>query len=151
MVSVLPCTKLKIPFQACSNPDVRVLVPRSDPTTIDFLKMTLSQVACSYYPLSGIVYTPFVPFLLPNAEQVAYAVAYLFTPEFNRSKGYARYMTRLLHYILTDPENLLPFSGEPPQIPEGCGNVNAFTLYRTLGPFYDACGPSASPVPTRKS
>ena len=61
---------------------------------------------------------------------------------------------RLLHYVLTDPQNLPPFPtqwGEPPQIPEGCGNAIASALYSDVGHFYGACGPSTSLVPTQQS
>ena len=61
---------------------------------------------------------------------------------------------RLLHYVLTDPRNLPPFPtqwGEPPQIPEGCGNAIASALYSDVGDFYGACGPSTSSVPTQQS
>ena len=63
-------------------------------------------------------------------------------------------MMHLLHYVLADPKNLPPFPaewGEPPQIPEGCGNAIASALYSDVGPFYGACGPSTSPVPTQQS
>jgi hypothetical protein len=63
-------------------------------------------------------------------------------------------MMCLLHYVLTDLKNLPPFLaewGEPPQIPEGCGNAIASALYSDVGPFYGACGPSISPVPTQQS
>lgn len=63
-------------------------------------------------------------------------------------------MMRLLHYVLTDPQNLPPFPpewGAPPQIPEGCGNAIASALYSDVGPFYGACGPSTSSVPTQQS
>ena len=61
---------------------------------------------------------------------------------------------RLLHYILTDLKNLPPFPaewGEPPQIPEGCGNAIASALYSDVGSFYSGCGPSTSPIPTQQS
>ena len=89
-----------------------------------------------------------------DAEQVAYGVASVFTPERNRRKGYARHMMRLLHYILTDSQNLPPFPtewGAPPQIPEGFGNAIASALYSDVGPFYSACSPSTSSVPTQQS
>jgi hypothetical protein len=88
-------------------------------------------------------------------ERIAYGVASVFTPERNRRKGYAQHMMRLLHYVLTDPQNLPPFPiiewGEPPQIPEGFGNAIASALHSDVGHFYSACGPSTSSVPTQQS
>jgi hypothetical protein len=89
-----------------------------------------------------------------DAEQIAYSVALVFTPERNRRNGYAQHMMRLLHYVLADPKNLPPFPaewGEPPQIPKGCGNAIASILHSNVGTFYGACGPSTSPVPTKQS
>ena len=63
-------------------------------------------------------------------------------------------MMRLLHYVLADPQNRPPFPtqwGEPPHIPEGCGNAIASALYSDVGDFYGACGPSPSSVPTQQS
>ena len=61
---------------------------------------------------------------------------------------------RLLHYVLANPKNLPAFPaewGEPPQIPEGCGNAIASALYSDVGPFYGECSPSVSPMPTQQS
>lgn len=61
---------------------------------------------------------------------------------------------RLLHYVLADPKNLPPFPaewGEPPQVPEGCGNAIASALYSDIDNFYGACGPSTFLVPTKRS
>jgi len=70
MVSIL----LRLnPCQSLSNPNIRVLVPRSDPTTIDFLCScetydfgTSRTTVLIPHPLSDIVDTPFVPSLLLN-------------------------------------------------------------------------------------
>jgi len=153
-------------FRPPSNPNIRVLVPRSDPLTIDFLcscetyDIGTNQTT-SINSLSSFRYRRHAVCAFPasesdnlDAEQIAYGVASVFTPERNRRKGYAQHMMRLLHYVLTDPQNLPPFPaewGEPPQIPEGCGNAIASALYSDIGPFYGACGPSTSSVPTRRS
>jgi hypothetical protein len=72
-----------------------------------------------------------------------YGIASVFTPAYNRSKGYASHMMRLLHWVLAPINTLPPFPpewGSPP--PDGPHDAQFSVLYSDIGSeFYANCGP----------
>lgn len=82
-----------------------------------------------------------------SKEVICYGIASVYTPEYNRSKGYARHMMRLLHWMLAPRAYLGDFPsawGEPPVGPELllCGDAVFSALWSDVGTFYGTCGPS---------
>ncbi|KAG8759862.1 hypothetical protein FRC14_004823 [Serendipita sp. 396] len=79
---------------------------------------------------------------------LGYGIASVITPPKNRSRGYAKHMMRLLHYVLADPTLSQTFPsfptdqwGTPPAIPEGFGKGIVSVLHSDVGEkFYRACG-----------
>jgi GNAT superfamily N-acetyltransferase/putative transposon-encoded protein len=108
-----------------------VLVPRSDPTTLDFL------AACDTYGRVGVVCTPEGK----REEVTSYAIASVFTPDKFRKKGYATHLLRLMHYVVADRSRLPPFPaswGAPPE--EAFGDGVFSVLYSDVGDaFYANC------------
>ncbi|KAJ2934544.1 hypothetical protein H1R20_g2579, partial [Candolleomyces eurysporus] len=122
--------------------DDRVLAPRNDPATIDFM--------CSCETLRREVFvlkrtTSSDEFT--TEEQVGYGIASVYTPAEKRGKGYAKHMMSLLHWVL-GPASSFPSAfpeawGQPPAVPEGFGSGIVSVLYSDLGPdFYKATGPA---------
>ena len=78
-----------------------------------------------------------------------YGIASVYTPEYNRGKGYASRMMRLLHWVLAPSGALGPFPeewGMAPKIPSTvlCADATFSSLWSDVGAFYGACGPSPS-------
>ncbi|KAL0060884.1 hypothetical protein AAF712_012348 [Marasmius tenuissimus] len=79
-------------------------------------------------------------------EVTCYGIASVFTPPSERGKGYARHMTRLLHWVLSQSGSLPPSSfpeewGSPPPRVESAGNGCFSALWSDVGHFYQNCGP----------
>ncbi|KAH8823266.1 hypothetical protein DL96DRAFT_1532808 [Flagelloscypha sp. PMI_526] len=123
---------------------VWVLAPRNDPETLDFL------CSCESYKRPAILKTS-----SSELENVTgYGIASVYTPSQNRGKGYAKYMMRLLHWVLggtTLSSSDISFPndlwGEPPNIPQGHGEASFSVLYSDVGSFYHNCGPLPSSEP----
>jgi hypothetical protein len=78
---------------------------------------------------------------------VCYGIATVYTPPFNRGKGYAAHMMRLLHWVLASADSLpatFPEEwGPPPPRVERAGNGQCSVLWSDIGPdFYRRCGPT---------
>ncbi|KAH6915165.1 hypothetical protein BKA70DRAFT_568086 [Coprinopsis sp. MPI-PUGE-AT-0042] len=111
-----------------------VLAPRDDPETLDFM------CACKTFRREV-----FVTRSDSSTVEVGYGIASVFTPPENRGKGYAKHMTRLLHWVLAKPDtrpSKFPVEwGEPPVQVEGFMNGSVSVLYSDVGTeFYLACG-----------
>ncbi|KAF8579921.1 hypothetical protein K439DRAFT_1648335 [Ramaria rubella] len=120
-----------------------VLAPRSDPLTLSFL------CACETFRRHAFVHNSSSH--EPGSQQTfAYGIAAVFCPLQHRNKGYARYMMRLLHYVLAIPGSLPSFPlewGSPPIPPPGAGNAYFSCLWSDIGPaFYEDCGPNPTRV-----
>jgi hypothetical protein len=136
----------------------RVLAPRNDPQTLDF------KCSCeTCVPQSSFIHaTPLKctqhrylrkGFLVDSSESAGqptpseiycYGIASVFTPTRNRSKGYAKHMMRLLHWVMAPHSALPPFPtekwGAPPPSSES-GKAKFSALYSDIGDFYSLCGP----------
>ncbi|KAI0635258.1 hypothetical protein C8Q77DRAFT_1156571 [Trametes polyzona] len=122
-----------------------VLVPRNDPTTVDFLS------SCETYRRAALVAKHAKEGEAQEVREVtAYGVACVFTPASKRGKGYARHMMRLLHWVLA-PRSALPAFpaewGTPPDLAAepyrslGVGNALFSVLYSAVGrDFYQGTG-----------
>lgn len=81
-------------------------------------------------------------------EVNGYAIASVFTPEWNRGKGYAKYMMSLLHWIIGRRGfleiDLFPVEwGSPPERPSFVEDGEFSVLYSDVGPrFYQMTGPT---------
>lgn len=120
-----------------------VLVPRDDPTSLDFMcscetfrRRGLVQYRCSNERKSEI------------QEVVCYGIASVFTPLDKRGRGYASHMMRLLHWVLSGrgaDYNLPEFPvewGQPPLEVEQAGKGLFSVLYSDIGgKFYQKVGP----------
>ncbi|KAH7873034.1 uncharacterized protein C8R40DRAFT_413962 [Lentinula edodes] len=124
-----------------------VLAPRNDPETLDFL------CSCETFLRTGLTArkNPNSPDSEPLIEQVeCYGVASVFTPPFNRGKGYARLMMSLLHWILAgnnmSPNIRFPSDiwGSQPVPPPGMGNAIFSALSSDVGLFYESCNPDTA-------
>ncbi|KAJ3571145.1 hypothetical protein NP233_g3947 [Leucocoprinus birnbaumii] len=120
-----------------------VLVPRTDPTTLDFCcscETFKRRIAIARPSKSGGDKTS------PLEHGYGYGIASVFTPSQNRGKGYAKHMMRLLHWVLA-PEDYLSthtFPGEwgirPVRVPNA-GDASVSALWSDVGPtFYQGCG-----------
>ncbi|KAG7093829.1 hypothetical protein E1B28_007468 [Marasmius oreades] len=118
---------------------VWVLAPREDPQTLNF------KCACETYRRPGLI-------LAPNTttpqDVVCYGIASVFTPVAERGKGYAKHMMRLLHWVLSSPQVLLPSSfptdrwGDPPtRVADIAGDAQISALWSDAGDLYSTCGP----------
>lgn len=81
-------------------------------------------------------------------EVNGYAIASVFTPEWNRGKGYAKHMMSLLHWIIGRRGfleiDLFPVEwGSPPERPSFVEDGEFSVLYSDVGPrFYQMTGPT---------
>jgi hypothetical protein len=73
---------------------------------------------------------------------MGYGIASVFTPATNRSKGYARYMMRLLHWVMAPHSTLPSFPEAWGAPPKSVGNARFSALYSDIGDFYSVCGAS---------
>ncbi|KAI0088857.1 hypothetical protein BDY19DRAFT_1041718 [Irpex rosettiformis] len=114
-----------------------VLVPRHDPTTLNYL------CSCETFRRVGAIARPEDT---QARNVVSYGVASVFTPDQNRGLGYASHMMRLLHWVLAPVDVLPPFPpawGAPP--PDGPHDGQFSVLYSDVGSkFYHNCGPTPS-------
>ncbi|KAH8116316.1 hypothetical protein DFH11DRAFT_1579897 [Phellopilus nigrolimitatus] len=113
-----------------------VLVPRDDPTTLEF------KCSCETYRRKAL--TRLSNSSVPE-NVIAYGIASVFCPPINRGKGYARHMMHLLHWVLA-PRTLLPRFpaswGPPPEEFPGYNDARFSVLYSDIGPqFYRSTGP----------
>lgn len=120
----------------------RVLAPRSDPTTMDFV------CSCLSFKRRGLVKWHDAEVATREAEEVpCFSVLAVCTPPRHRKKGYASHMMKLLHWALAadslNPEDFPKAWGEPPARVPGTGDAKFSVLYSDVGPeFYSLCGPT---------
>ncbi|KAI0341447.1 hypothetical protein BDW22DRAFT_304564 [Trametopsis cervina] len=111
-----------------------VLVPRDNPTTLDFM------CSCETFRRKGVMSKPGDTH---TRQVICYGVASVFTPASKRGHGYASHMMRLLHWVLAPHFALPDFPaewGSPP--PNGPHDAQFSVLYSDVGSdFYHNCGP----------
>jgi len=116
-----------------------ILAPRNDPQTLDF------KCSCETYLRKGFLVDFSVSGGQPTPSEIhCYGIASVFTPAQNRSKGYAKHMMRLLHWVMAPHSALPPFPtgmwGAPPPSSQS-GKAKFSALYSDIGDFYSLCGP----------
>ncbi|KAF8886729.1 hypothetical protein BD779DRAFT_1441401 [Infundibulicybe gibba] len=119
-----------------------VLAPRNQPDSIDFL------CSCETFRRPGLAQFPGEGIEATEPKRVScYGIASVFTPIQNRGKGYAKHMTRLLHWVLA-PSSALAVEdfpeewGAPPPRAEQAGDAMFSALWSDVGrELYWTCGP----------
>ncbi|KAH7927867.1 hypothetical protein BV22DRAFT_1060155 [Leucogyrophana mollusca] len=120
-----------------------VLAPRADPGTLDFM------CSCETFRRRGVLLPATQDGKQGDLQEVpCYGVASVFTPPWNRRKGYGSHMMSLLHWVIASrsPEfNLGEFPeawGQPPPKVELAGDGHFSVLYSDIGSeFYNNSGP----------
>lgn len=119
----------------------RVLAPRGDPMTLDFM------CACRTYKRASLVAYSASSASEPNSvhETASYGIAAVFTPPSKRGRGYAGHMMRLLHWVIASRDNLPEFPeawGTPPEEVADAGGGLFSVLWSDVGEeFYRSAGP----------
>lgn len=136
---------------------LRVLAPRNDSTTLDFMCACQTYVLLSsWLSLSNCQNNHLIYFRYQRRgvtaspadatprEVICYGIASVFTPVAKRGHGYASHMMRLLHWVLAPVSALPSFPAEwGTSPPDGPHDAQFSVLYSDIGSvFYDNCGPS---------
>lgn len=126
----------------CIELHSRVLAPRDDPTSLDFM------CSCETYRRRGLVqYRGSIEQNSEIQEVVCYGIASVFTPLDKRRRGYASHMMRLLHWVISGRGASCSLSefpiewGQPPPEVEQAGKGLFSVLYSDIGEFYQKTGP----------